>query len=145
MPTVPTEIIARAVIIRDGRLLAARQRTKRWHFLPGGHVETGEGVEPALTRELLEELGAPVTVTGFVGVVEHAYTEDDTDHHELNFIFEIDLGSAEPVSQEDHLEFSWLPLEALADSDLRPRPLKTALQSWIADPVPFWRPLNIVR
>ncbi len=142
---VPIEIIARAVIIRDGRLLAARQRTKRWHFLPGGHVETGEAVEPALTRELGEELGTPATVTGFVGVVEDAYTEDGTDHHELNFLFEVDLDSAEPASQEDHLEFAWLPLDALADTDLRPGPLKTALQSWSDNPVPFWQPLNVVR
>jgi 8-oxo-dGTP diphosphatase len=67
MPAVPTEIIARAVIIRDGRLLAARQRTKTWHFLPGGHVDAGEAVEPALTRELGEELGTPATITGFRG------------------------------------------------------------------------------
>jgi len=44
MPTPATEIIARAVVIRDRRILAARQRAKRWYFLPGGHVEVGEAV-----------------------------------------------------------------------------------------------------
>lgn len=52
-----TEIIARAVIRRDGQLLLVRQRTKSWSFLPGGHVEPGERVEVALVREIAEELG----------------------------------------------------------------------------------------
>lgn len=141
MPSAPTEIIARAVIIRDDRILTARQRGRRWHFLPGGHVETGESVEPALTRELHEELGLPVTVAGFVGVVEHGYTEDDIDHHEVNLVFEIELGAAHPASQEDHLEFVWLPLDALPETDLRPGSLKTGVQAWINEPVPFWRGL----
>ena len=144
MPTVATEIIARAVVIRDRRILAARQRAKRWYFLPGGHVEPGEAVEPALTRELREELALPATVTGFVGVVEHAYTEDGSHHHELNVIFEVDLGCAEPVSQEDHLEFSWLSLDAIEDTDLRPGPLKAALQAWTENPVPFWQPQRTI-
>ena len=97
MSAVPTEIIARAVIIRDGRLLAARQRSKSWHFLPGGHIETGE---PALTRELLEELGASVTVTGFVGVVEHAYTEDGVRHHEFNVVFTATIATEQVHSRE---------------------------------------------
>jgi 8-oxo-dGTP diphosphatase len=109
-------------------------------FCPAG---TSRPAKPPSPAKLGEELGAPATVTGFVGVVEHAYTEDDTDHHELNFLFEVDLDSAEPASQEDHLEFSWLTLDALADTDLRPGPLKTALQSWSDNPVPFWQPLNV--
>lgn len=133
-----TEIIARAVIRRDGRLLLARQRRKKWSFLPGGHVEPGERVEPALAREIAEELGTEAKLAGFVGLVEHGYVEDDVTHHELNLVFEVAIGDAEPVSQEDHLEFHWLPLDELADTDVRPGALKNALLAAGDDPTPFW-------
>ncbi len=133
-----TEIIARAVIRRDGRLLLARQRTKKWSFLPGGHVEPDERVEPALVREIAEELGTDAKIAGFVGLVEHGYVEDDVTHHELNLVFEVAIGDAEPVSQEDHLEFHWLPLDQLAETDVRPGALKTALLAAGDSPKPFW-------
>jgi 8-oxo-dGTP diphosphatase len=141
MSAAATEIITRAVIRRDGRLLLARQRTKSWSFFPGGHVEPGERVEAALIRELAEELGTnDVKVTRFVGAVEHGYIEDGTTHHEINLVFDVDLGSAEPTSQEDHLEFHWLPTDHLADADVRPGGLKNALLT--AGEIPFWHGWN---
>ncbi|CRK56910.1 Nudix dNTPase DR1776 [Alloactinosynnema sp. L-07] len=140
--TVTTEIIARAVIRRDGHLLLARQIGKSWYFLPGGHIEPGERVEPALVREIAEELGTDAKIAGFVGVVEHGYTEDGATHHELNLVFEIALAHGDPTSQEDHLEFHWLPLAKLADTDIRPTTLKNALIAFDADRTPFWRGWN---
>jgi ADP-ribose pyrophosphatase YjhB (NUDIX family) len=75
MSAAVTETIARAVIRRSGQILLARQRTKSWSFLPGGHVEPGESVEIALDRELFEELGIRARIAGFVGVVEHGFVE----------------------------------------------------------------------
>lgn len=122
-----TEIIARAVIRRDGKLLLARNKAKSWSFLPGGHVEPGEPVEAALVRELAEELGVDATVVRMVGVVEHGYVEDHATHHELNLVFDVELAELNVASQEAHLEFEWFALDQLADVDLRPSPLKDAL------------------
>ncbi|MDP5217501.1 NUDIX hydrolase [Ruegeria sp. 2205SS24-7] len=51
---------ALAVVLRDGEVLLARRRNKPdaglWGF-PGGHVEWGETVLLAATRELREETG----------------------------------------------------------------------------------------
>jgi ADP-ribose pyrophosphatase YjhB (NUDIX family) len=136
--TATTEIIARAVIRRDGHLLLARQIGKSWFFLPGGHVEPGERVEPALVREIAEELGTEAEIAGFVGVVEHGYLEDGATHHELNLVFEIVLATDDPTSQEDHLEFHWLPLADLPDTDVRPTTLKSALLGTAGERIPFW-------
>ncbi len=59
-----------AAIIRSGRVLAARRTSPPelaggWEF-PGGKVEPGESPEAALTREIEEELGCTVEVTGWL-------------------------------------------------------------------------------
>jgi 8-oxo-dGTP diphosphatase len=137
-----TEIIARAVILRNGNMLLVKQRTKKWSFLPGGHVEPGERVETALIREIAEELGTEAKISGFVGVVEHGYIEDGTTHHELNIVFEVTITDPEPTSREDHLEFHWLPVTQLADTDVRPGALKNALLAAASDSAPFWHAWN---
>jgi 8-oxo-dGTP diphosphatase len=142
MGAATTEIIARAVIRHDGMLLLARQRTKSWSFLPGGHVEPGERIEVALAREIGEELGTEAKVTAFVGAVEHGYIEDGVTHHELNLVFEVDIADAEPVSREDHLDFHWLPVDRLADTDVRPGTLKDALLAAGSERTPFWHGWN---
>lgn len=66
-------LVVGAAIVRDGRLLAARRTTPPvggWE-LPGGKVEAGESPDAALTREIEEELGCGITVTGWLpGSVE---------------------------------------------------------------------------
>ena len=139
----PLEIIARAVIIRAGWLLVARDVAASWCFLPGGHVETGEAVEAALLRELREELGCAAMILGFVGAVEYGYVNAGRDRRELNLVFEVELAATAPDSQEDHLELSWVPMNGLAETALRPEPLRTGVQQWAENRVPFWRSLPL--
>lgn len=64
-------VVVAAALLRDGAVLTA-QRTRPpalaglWE-LPGGRVEPGEAEQEALVRELREELGADVRVTGRLG------------------------------------------------------------------------------
>ena len=54
--------IVNGLLLRDRQVLMARRSANRrlspntWSF-PGGHVEEGETLEQALTRELSEEIG----------------------------------------------------------------------------------------
>ncbi len=64
-----TDVVG-AAILRDGRVLAARRTTPpaaagRWE-LPGGKVEPGEDPGHAVVREIAEELGCRVAVTGWL-------------------------------------------------------------------------------
>jgi 8-oxo-dGTP diphosphatase len=59
-----------AAILRGGQVLAARRTLPvtaagRWEF-PGGKVEEGESPGEALVREISEELGCRIEVTGWL-------------------------------------------------------------------------------
>lgn len=62
-----------ALIIQDGRVLLVRRATEplkgEWS-LPGGVVETGETLEEAVKREVLEETGIETFVQRAVGLFQ---------------------------------------------------------------------------
>ncbi|MFD7301298.1 NUDIX hydrolase [Streptomyces pharetrae] len=64
-------VAAYAICVRDGQVLLARSPaedgTREW-VLPGGGMEHGEDPYDTVRRELLEETGYRVEVTGLLGV-----------------------------------------------------------------------------
>ncbi|NPC95838.1 NUDIX domain-containing protein [Nocardioides sp. zg-DK7169] len=69
-PGTRRQVVVAAAIVRAGRVLATRRTTPpelagRWE-LPGGKVEPGEQPTAALEREVAEELGCGVEVTGWL-------------------------------------------------------------------------------
>jgi mutator protein MutT len=70
--------VVAAVIEREDRRLLIGQRRRgdssplKWEF-PGGKVREEEGLEQALARELLEELGAAVVKSREIAQVRHRY------------------------------------------------------------------------
>lgn len=59
-----------AVVVRDaeGRILLERRSDCGWWGLPGGRVDAGESVAQAAIREVHEETGLTVRITGLVGL-----------------------------------------------------------------------------
>ena len=113
------EVVARAVVVRDGALLLVQDRAAGYWFFPGGRVEAGETPEEALARELREELDAVATVEAGLGVVDNRWAR----YHEINHVFAVSIDVADPVSQEPHLAAGWHRLDDLASTDIRPRVL----------------------
>jgi ADP-ribose pyrophosphatase YjhB (NUDIX family) len=69
------KVTAVAVVETGGKVLMVRRALEPglglWS-LPGGYVDRGEMVEAAAAREVLEETGLEVEVTGLVGVFSQA-------------------------------------------------------------------------
>lgn len=75
-----------ALIIDQGRILLVergREPLKGYWSLPGGAVETGELLEEALRREVLEETGLEVEILHMVEIFERIMPGEDgrTEYH----------------------------------------------------------------
>ncbi|MFI7678020.1 NUDIX hydrolase [Actinophytocola sp. NPDC049390] len=100
-------------IVRDGAVLYLRRapgvfRAGQWE-LPGGTVEPGEPHEIAAVREVAEETGLAVHVTGERG----RHTWMDIGGKDLRIharVFDVDEGAPRDVVLHDgeHDEFTWL-------------------------------------
>lgn len=115
-----------AAIVRDGQVLAARRTAPpeaagRWE-LPGGKVEPGESPGHAVVREVREELGCTVAVTGWLPGAAAIGTT-----HELTVaVAVLTSGTPRPV---EHDAVRWLGVAELGDVD------------WLEPDRPFLGPL----
>ncbi|WP_189709131.1 NUDIX hydrolase [Streptomyces phaeofaciens] len=90
-------VAAYAVCVRDDRILLARSPatdgTPEW-VLPGGGMEHGEDPLDTVVRELDEETGYRVEVTGLLGMdsSRHVFPREGlrgpVDHHGLRIVYE---------------------------------------------------------
>ncbi len=104
---IPHYLVSAAVIHRSDHVLIARRPANgllggMWEF-PGGKVKPGETLSQALQREIREELGADITVSGKIGVYHHAYTHFKVTLH----AFSCQLIQGEPQALEAS-EIRWV-------------------------------------
>ena len=110
-------------VIRDGRVLLTRRASSmsrgggRWTG-PGGHIEPGETAEEAVRRELAEEAGIEVTVTGLTGV----YSKRDP---AVVFVAYRGATDGEPAAGDETDEVRWfapheVPWEELFEDSVAP-------------------------
>ncbi|WP_435107582.1 (deoxy)nucleoside triphosphate pyrophosphohydrolase [Nocardiopsis synnemataformans] len=119
-----TLIVVGAVIVRDGRVLAAQRAEPealrgRWEF-PGGKVDPGETPELALVRECREELG--VTVRPLHQLGADAPFPAPTRRHTRPAVLRLwraELVAGEPLPLE-HLSLRWLAADELRGPDWLP-------------------------
>jgi 8-oxo-dGTP diphosphatase len=105
-------LVMGAAILHRGRVLAARRTVPesargRWEF-PGGKVEPGERPDAAVVREVAEELGCAIRVTGYLDGAEPI-----KDGYTLRVAVAA-LVDGEPVPQElQHDAVWWLGADEL--------------------------------
>jgi ADP-ribose pyrophosphatase YjhB (NUDIX family) len=108
------------VIQKAGRILLVQEAKLEnrglWN-LPGGHLEENETLPQGALREVQEETGLNVVLTGLIGV----YTTLRPGYQAFRFVFAAPCPAAEPFAGDDILAVRWATLAeatALSDSEL---------------------------
>jgi len=105
-----------AVLVLDdaGRLLLGRRaiepRRGLWD-IPGGFCGPDETPEACAVRELLEETGCTVELTGFLAHLIDTYGDDGD--HTLNAVFSARIVEGTPIAADDVAELRWFALDDL--------------------------------
>lgn len=68
----PTHLVSVAAMVTNeaGEILLVNSPWRGWEY-PGGLIEPGETFQQALHREVLEESGVEIEITGFVGICKN--------------------------------------------------------------------------
>lgn len=105
----PTHLVSVAALVTNeqGDILLVNSPRRGWEY-PGGLIEPGETFQQALHREIREEAGVEVEITGFVGICKNI--ERDI----VNIDFTARYVSGELTPSEESTEVIWTsPEEAM--------------------------------
>ena len=106
-------IRCRAIIIHDGKLFVVKHpQNTNFAVLPGGHLEWGEDVKEAMSREIAEELGIVPEIGRLLYVNNFM---DGKRKQSIEFFFEIlnshdfkDVKCNERTPKDEICEMFWL-------------------------------------
>jgi ADP-ribose pyrophosphatase YjhB (NUDIX family) len=141
-PKSSIHILARGMVTRGDAIVLCRVKGSDHFFLPGGHVENGESVREALSRELQEEMGEDdYQIQNCIGIGENIFLhEADILKHEINFVFHVLVPEDVPIqAKEDHIEFVIVPQSEFGKYKILPEQIKKGLEKWLDTGKPFFK------
>jgi 8-oxo-dGTP diphosphatase len=97
--------------------------------IPGGFLEADEHPEAGAVRELQEETGLQVTLTGLLGMYMDRYGEDEDPDSTLNILYLATAPHGEPQPADDAAGFGWFSADEIPD-DLAFAHMRAALADW---------------
>lgn len=109
-----------------------------FYCLPGGYASLGETTKEALERELLEEIGQPIKVETYQGLIENFFQNNKNQNiHELSFYYEASSQNL-PTENFTHTEIDhgiqitqhlfWLDQNNLDNYNIKPKELISYLK-----------------
>lgn len=120
MPIKPFRLAVKAVILDEqGRCLLIRRSAHNRNFVgrwewPGGKVDPGEDFATALKREVMEETGLQVEITGLAGATHFEMPAV----HVILLCLEARPAGGELKLSEEHDDSGWTPLAELGRLEL---------------------------
>ncbi len=121
----PTPVVAALVFLEDKLVIVSSKNKDLWG-LPGGYVSTGESLEEAIIREVLEETNLEVKITDFL--VSFPMLKNERNLVFIVFVAEVESGV--PKAGDDVKELKILDLKD-AYKQLTGKFAKKALEMWM--------------
>ncbi|MEU1205493.1 NUDIX domain-containing protein [Nocardia sp. NPDC005825] len=125
-PRANTIKVAVSALVRNerGQILMIHRTDNGKYSIPGGGMEVGETPAQAVIREVEEETGIDVIVTGMIGVFsnpEHVIAYDDGEiRQEFSICFTADPVGGQPRTSTESKAVEWLALNDLETRDIHP-------------------------
>ena len=130
---------AGAVVTHDGRLLLARRDIEPWKgrwVVPGGYCEAEEHPVATAEREVHEETGYPIRVTGFLGIWLDDYGDASPQSGQKLITFNVyyhavptALKPGRPDAKEVS-EVRWFAPEELPEAIAFPKHMHEVVDAW---------------
>ncbi len=125
-PSANSIVVAVTAFVQDaaGRLLMILRTDNDLYAIPGGAQEVGETIAQTVVREVNEETGITVEVTGLIGVYsdpEHVIAFSDGEvRQEFSLCFRARPIDGEPRISNESKEVLWVEPAGLADLNIHP-------------------------
>ena len=128
---------AAGVMIHNGKVLVHKNMNSNHYALIGGRVEIGENSADTVRREIKEELGKDVQITGYVSTIENFFEMKGSKYHEYMFVYQAEFKEAEDKKIEeelkneegkDYLKYIWLDLDNINEQPILPQVVKEILK-----------------
>ena len=125
------------LIEHNGKILANRNINSNHYALVGGRVEIGEDSETTVKREIMEELGKKIEVTGYVATIENFFEMKGSKYHEILFVHKGEFVDEKDKKIEytlknlegkDYLQYEWLDISKIDEYPLWPLVIKDVIK-----------------
>ena len=128
---------AAGVMIHKGKILLHKNVNSDHYALIGGRVEIGENSADTVKREIKEELGKDIEITGYISTIENFFEMKGSKYHEIMFVHKIEFTNEEDkkieytmknVEGKDYLKYEWINLDKIDEYPLLPKAIKDVLK-----------------
>ena len=107
------------IIIHNGKVLLHKRKSADYYALLGGHVRIGESSQDTVKREMQEELGKEIEITGYISTIENFFELKDLKYHEIMFVYKAEFCDEEGGESDIHYE--WIDINDLEKCHLKPQ------------------------
>lgn len=130
-------IRAAGVIIHNGKILVHKNINSDHYALVGGRVQIGENSAKTVKREMQEELGKNVEITGYIATIENFFEMKGSKYHEILFVYQAEFINEDDKKIEytlknregkDYLQYEWIDLNKIEEYPLYPKVIQSILK-----------------
>lgn len=128
---------AACVIKHNNKILVHKNINSNHYCLIGGRVKIGEDSETTIKREVEEEIGKQIEITGYIATIENFFEMKGSKYHEILFVHKAEFVDEEDkkieytlknIEGEDWLKYEWLDISKIDEYPLLPTSIKSVLK-----------------